>query len=233
MKRTREIVLSTVMIIVGVNMNAPFAHALASTPPGSYPQGPGSEGLGSADLQEGNLTFDFSHVYDRNLKAEILAALTLGFQVAASGGKHVQAEIKNLRGNGRPRTIKFYSDASEANPGARAIAETGFSTWSNPSGGDAFNVPPSQRVDLRVYLNPTQPDYSYLVNSVWHELLHITLSITHSQTTAEGSVPEASVNNAVWYSTIKGIMLDFPRSTIDPLTRQTIELYNPENSPWS
>jgi hypothetical protein len=183
-------------------------------------------------LTEGNLTFDLSCVRDSTSRIQILAALKLGFSAANRGGQHVGQEIRNLRANGAPRTIRFYSDIRDMNDGQANIGARAFTNWQSAEGEDAINSVPALRSDIQVFFMPGQP-YWDMVNNVWHELLHVTLTVTHSQTSVEGTIAARFVNDPVWYSTIKNIMLDFPQSSPDPVTGQPTELYNLENSPWS
>jgi hypothetical protein len=179
-----------------------------------------------------NLTYDLSHVHTLAERQQILAALKLGYTSTNRGGKSIALEISHLRGNNQPRTIAFYSDDAEANPGAVAIGAPAFAIWNGPLGANEMISPPSERTDLRIFLRDDQP-YWYLVNSVWHELLHLTLQITHHQTTPEGTVNEDYVNDAIWYSTIYSIMLNFPSRSVDPATKKPEELYNINDNPWS
>jgi hypothetical protein len=72
-----------------------------------------------------------------------------------------------------------------------------------------------------------------VVSNLWHELLHLTLQRTHHQTTTDGTMSDRYVDDTLWYSTIRKVMLDFPMYATDPVTGQSTELYNPENNPWS
>ncbi len=251
MNRSGKFFFATAAIIAGVGLHSTAGFSFTSTPPRQRQFQSDSpteqleisrrrnqrtfvtQGLPDSHYQQGNLTFDLSHVYDANLKDQILSSLKLGFRAAASGGKSIQAEIANLRGDGNPRTIQFFSDPKEADPGAIMMAETAFAVWNVAPGASVWSVRPSARTGLRVFFSPKQPYYGYLVNSVWHELLHLTLSTTHGQTTTDGSVSEAVVDNVIWYQTIKQIMLNFPKTSVDPVTGESVEIYNVENSPWS
>jgi hypothetical protein len=192
----------------------------------------GAQAATSSVYKQANLSYDLSRVYDGNARAEVAAALALGYRQAAAGGKKVGATIAALRGNGAARAILFFSDESEFNPSAAGSGSPAAATWEGAQGQNDMVSPPPSRSDRRVFIRPGQP-YWYVANSVWHELLHITLRVTHHQTTPEGTMPAQYINDNYWYTTIKGIMLDFPRFAADPTTGQQTELYNPENSPWS
>jgi hypothetical protein len=183
-------------------------------------------------FQQANLTYDLTMVHDRRLVKQITAALGLGYQQASLGKKKIAAEINALRGNGQPRVIAFFSNEAEQSPGTVSTAAPASAVWTGPQGQNEMVSPPSMRTNLRIFIRPNQP-YWYMFNSVWHELLHTTLRVTHTQTTPEGTMPANVVNDGVWYGLIKGIMLDFPVMTTDPNTGQPTELYNVENSPWS
>ena len=181
---------------------------------------------------QGNITYDLSRVYDAATRMQIVGCLDLGYQAMKAGGKNIRREITNLQGTGRAKIIRFFSNEQEAAPGSVPSGAPAIATWSGPNGPGDFSSPPSQRTDIRIYVNPGQP-YWYLVNTIWHELLHTTLSVTHSQTTPEGTMPSRYVNDGVWYNTIRGIMLDFPLHAVNPTTGKIETLYNTENSPWS
>lgn len=181
---------------------------------------------------QGNVTYDLSRVYDAATRAQIIGCLDLGYKAMKAGGKNIRREITNLQGNGRAKIIRFFSNEQEASPGSVPTGAPATATWTGPNGPGDFTSPPSQRTDIRVYVNPGQP-YWYLVNTIWHELLHTTLSVTHSQTTPEGTMPSNYVNDGIWYNTIRGIMLDFPLHAINPTTGKVETVYNTENSPWS
>lgn len=190
----------------------------------------------SSNYVQANITYDLSNVTDGDSQKQILAALQLGYQAAqASGATAIQKEIQDLQGDGSPRVIQFYSNqqAADGNPNAANIMVTAFSTWQGPQGPNDMVSPPSERTNIRIYLEPKQPYYGYLVNSVWHELLHTTLNITHHQTTNEGTVSAQYVNDAVWFGTIYSIMLNFPQNAVNPVTNQSEQLYDTNNSPWS
>ncbi len=184
-----------------------------------------------SDLR-GNLSFDVTAVRDPDLKTDILSALDLGFRAADGGGRSVARVIADLRGNGAPRTIRFYSDQKEALPSeTQGLGVRAFSVWMGPNGLNEMSSPPSVRTDIRIFLKPGMV-YWDVVGTVWHELLHVTLNITHHQTTREGSPSPAFVNDAVWYTTMKEIMFDFPRFANDPVNGLRTELYDPESGPW-
>ena len=181
--------------------------------------------------QQGNLTYDLSAVYDGALQKQLYWALDLGHQRVSQGGRKIGKLVSLLRGDGRARTIRFFSRESDASPGG-AIGSPALAFWRGPRGDLDMTSSPSSRYDIRVFVRPKQP-YWYVVNSVWHELQHVTLQVTHRQTTPEGSMPTEYVNDGVWYPTIKGVMYDFPRFATDPDTGRQTELYDPESNPWS
>lgn len=189
----------------------------------------GDDTPASVTYSHGNLVFDLSYLRDPDLQRRVYEALIFGFQVAARKphGRLAQ-EIADLQGNGELRQISFYSDPADIGltmPGAAA-----FATWEDPAyGTNGFGSSPSLRTNLAIVIPPLQTDYPYLMQTVWHELLHLTLNVTHRQ---YGRADDHA-DNSVWYPTIKKIMLDFPRVARDPVTGEKVELYNPERSPWS
>ena len=186
----------------------------------------------SSTYRRDNVTYDLSHVHDGALSTQILTALALGYDRASAGRPDVRREIASLRGDGGARLVSFFSDAAEADPSAPSVGAPAFSIWQGPRGPQDMDSAPSTRTDLRVFIAPNQP-YWYVTSNLWHELLHLTLRITHHQTTAEGTFPAQYVNDTVWYSTIKKIMFDFPRTSPDPISGGETELYDPEDNPWS
>lgn len=178
-----------------------------------------------------NLRFDLVKIENRDARDQVAEALRQGFYASFQGKPNFRKLIANLQGNGQPRTIRFTSNERDVTGLSQsgAVAVTG---WQGPAGVNDMTSDPKSRQNIRIFLRPGLA-FWYLASTVWHELLHVTLNVTHHYTTLQGSIDPRFVDEGTWYGWIDRLMLEFPRMLVNPVTGVSEEMYNPDNNPWS
>ena len=89
---------------------------------------------------------------------------------------------------GRARTVAFYTSLQTM--GASLPPETsaaGLAIWTDGVSGQvcSFEGPPGQRTGLKIYLAPS-PYLQSALEYTWHELLHLTVPFTRTQSASVG-----------------------------------------------
>lgn len=180
-----------------------------------------------------SIQFVLDRIGDSTSRAYVRSALELGIAQVRSPHPTLQRFLDALEGDRLGRTIRFYSVEAEARyQGLSGSGAPALISWVGPAGANEMTSPPILRRDFKLYVSP-RLQFWYTVSSVWHELMHATMAITHHQTTPEGTRDDKYVDDAAWFTAIKNLMLDFPRFAADPVSGATEELYNIENNPWS
>ncbi len=178
-------------------------------------------------IREKGLTFDLTGLTVPDFSARVAWAIRTG--LAASTKGHAIARLISVLVAGRTRTVAFYTSLQTM--GASLPPETsaaGLAIWTDGRSGQicGFEGPPEQRIGLKIYLAPS-PYLQSALEYTWHELLHLTVPFTHTQSASVGVGAVPGGDNGRWYPLIAQIGHELPPEGVDPITGQHVRFQQP------